>query len=81
MLDSPFMANQKQIQCFLSNEQIDELVMFVIEQFGVDLSGNELIEAIYLVLEDIPGTEIETTHDIHCVVNQVRNLYHDTIKH
>lgn len=80
MFDSPRMANQKHIQCFLSNEQIQELVTFVTEQFGNDLSGDELSEAIQLVMEDIPGIEVESAQSIHCVINQVRNLYHDTIK-
>ena len=74
------MANQTHIQCFLSEEQVRELVSIVIDQFGVDLSGNELIESIYLILEDIPGIEIEGIQDIHCVINQVRNLYDDKVK-
>ena len=53
------MTNQKHIKCFLSNEQIYELVMFVIDQFGIDLSGDELTESIYLALEDVPGIEGE----------------------
>ena len=81
MFDSPYMANQKHIECFLSNEQIHELVTFVIEQFGVDLSGDELTESIYLALEDIPGIESESDQDVHRLLNQVRNIYHDTIKH
>ena len=75
------MANQKHIEYFLSNEQIHELVTFVIEQFGVDLSGDELTESIYLVLEDIPGIESESEQDIHRLLNQVRNQYHDNIEH
>ncbi len=75
------MANQKHIECFLSTEQISELVTFVIDQFGIDLSGDELTESIYLALEDIPGIESESDQAIHRLINQVRNQYHDTIKH
>ena len=75
------MTNQKHIKCFLSKEQISELVTFVIGQFGIDLSGDELTESIHLVLEDIPGIESESDQDIHRLLNQVRNLYHDNIKH
>ena len=81
MFDSPRMTNQKHIECFLSNEQIRELVMFVIEQLGIDLSGDELTESIHLVLEDVPGIESESDQDIHRLLNQVRNIYHDNIKH
>jgi len=73
------MANQKHINDFLSNEQMSEIVSFVIDKFGIDLSGNELIESIHLVLEDVPGIESESDQDIHRLINQVRNLYHDTI--
>lgn len=81
MFDSPHMTNQNHIECILTNEQIRELVTFVIDQFGIDLSGDELTESIYLVLEDVPGIEVESDQDIHRLLNQVRNLYHDTIKH
>ena len=81
MFDSPYMTNQKHIKCFLSNEQIRELVTFVIDQFGIGLSGDELTESIYLALEDVPGIESESDQDIHRLINQVRNQYHDTIKH
>ena len=74
------MTNQKHIKCFLSNEQICELVTFVIDQFWIGLSGDELNESIYLILEDVPGIESESDQDIHRLINQVRNLYHDTIK-
>ena len=75
------MANQKHIECFLSNEQVLELVTFVIDQFGIDLSGDGLTESIFLALEDVPGIEGESDQAIHRLLNQVRNLYHDTIKH
>ena len=78
MFDSPYMANQN--KCFLNDEQLSEFAEAVIEQFGVDLSGDELTETIYLMMEDIPGIEMETEQAIHCVLTQVRNLYHDTIK-
>ena len=79
MVDSPRMANQKHIECFLSTEQVRELVTFVIDQFGIDLSGDELTDSIYLALEDIPGIEGESDQAIHRLINQVRNQYHGTI--
>ena len=81
LIDGPYMTTRNQIQCFLTTEQIQELVNVVTEQFGTGLSGNELVELIRLVMEDIPGIEMETTQVIHCVVNQVRNLYNDKTKH
>ena len=77
LVDGLYMTSRNQFQCFLTDEQIDELVDVVTEQFGSGLSGNELVESIRLVMEDIPGIEMESTHEIHCVVNQIRNLYND----
>lgn len=77
LIDGPFMTSRNQFQCFLTDEQIHELVDVVIKQFGSGLSGNELIESIRLVMEDIPGIETESTQEIHCVVNHVRTLYND----
>ena len=74
MFDSPHMANQKHIECFLSNEQIRELVTFVTEQFGNELSGDELSEAISIAIEGIPGIEGEHAPSIHCVIKLVWNL-------
>ena len=77
LIDGPYMTTRNQFQCFLTNEQIHELFDVVIEQYGTGLSGNELVESIRLVLEDIPGIEMESTQEIHCIVNQVRYLYDD----
>ena len=75
------MANQKDTETFLSNQQIHELAALLVDQYGVDLSGDELTESIYMILEDMPGIEIESDQEIHRLMNQVRNVYHDTIKH
>ena len=77
LIDGPYMTSRNQSKCFLSDEQIHELVDVVIQEFGSGLSGNELVESIRLVMEDVPGIEMESTQEIHCVVNQIRNIYHD----
>ena len=75
------MVNQKHNQCFLTNDQLQELSNIVAEQFGSDLPRDELADAIRLVLEDIPGIEIVSNQEIHQVTNLIRNLYNDHIKH
>lgn len=81
MIDGPFMVNQKHIQCFLTNDQMQEISNVVTDQFGFDLPKDELIDAIRLVLENIPGIEIVSTQEIHHVTNLIRNLYNANIKH
>ena len=41
----------------LSDDQLDQLVRFLIDEFGIGLSGDELDESIGLVMENIPGFE------------------------
>ena len=81
LIDGPYMTSRNQSNCFLTDDQIHEFVNVVIDQFGTGLSGNELVESIYLVMESVPGIETESTQEIHCVVNQIRNLYHVNINH
>ena len=77
LIDGPYMTSRNQSNCFLTDDQIHEFVNVVIDQFGTGLSEDELFESIYLVMESVPGIEMESTQEIHCVVNQIRNLYHD----
>mgnify|MGYP007065750460 CR=1 FL=1 len=75
------MANQKHNHCFLTNNQIHELSNVVTEQYGFGLPRDELVDAIRLVLEDIPGIENVSTKEIHHITNLIRNSYNDHIKH
>ena len=63
----------------LSDDQFDQLVRFLIDEFGVGLSGDELDESIRLVMENIPGFELVSTQTIHRLVDQIRSRYDDEI--
>jgi hypothetical protein len=79
MIDGPLMVNQKHIQRFLTNDQLHEISNIVKDQFGFGLPRDELVDAIRLVLEDVPGIEIVSHQEIHHITNLIRNLYHDDI--
>lgn len=79
LIDGPLMTTRNKFHCFLTDDQIRELADVVIEQFGNGLSGDELVESIRLVMEDIPGIEMESTRNIHHVTYLIGNLYHDNI--
>ena len=64
----------------LSDDQLDQLVRFLIDEFGVGLSGDELDESIGLVMENIPGFELVSTQTIHQWVNQIRSRYEHQIR-
>jgi len=61
----------------LSDDQLDQLVRFLIDEFGIGLSGDELDESIGLVMENIPGFELVSTQTVHRLVNQIRSRYDD----
>lgn len=72
------MANKKHIQSFLTKDQIEMLTQVVIDDFGTDLPEEELVDAIALVLESLPGIEMESNQSIQCVIQQIRNQYYGT---
>lgn len=74
------MANQSSINNFLSQDQIKELTLYILDSYGTDLSFKELNESIYLVMENITGLEIESTQIIQSLISQIRNQYYDEIK-
>ena len=69
------MVNKKHIKRFLTNIQLQDLTDVVTEQFDSNLPKDELIDAIRLVMENIPGIETVSIQDIQIVINQVRYLY------
>ena len=48
----------------LSEDQICELVKYIIEEFGSGLSQEELDESIGVVMENVPGIELDSTPGI-----------------
>jgi hypothetical protein len=61
----------------ITDDQIDELVRYLVGEFGLGLSGDELGDSIRLVMENIPGIELVSTQTIHQWVNQIRERYDD----
>ena len=70
------MGTKKQIKSFLSTNQIKILTEVVIDQFGSELPEEELVDSIALVLEDVPGIEMESSQSIQYVINLIRNRYY-----
>ena len=64
----------------LSVDQIEELVRYIIEEFGTGLSQEELDESIGVVMENVPGLELESTQEIQRLVESIRRKYDDEIR-
>jgi hypothetical protein len=78
--DGPFMANENPNHKFLTEDQLHQLAIVVIDMYGAGLPRDELEESIALVLENVPGYELASTRTIRRVVDQVSRYYDDTIQ-
>ncbi len=76
--DGPPMTNETGIHLDpLSEEQIQELARYIIDEFGMGLSREELDESIGVVMENIPGLELASTHEIRQLTQLIRRQYDD----
>ena len=64
----------------LSLDQLEELVRYIVDEFGSDLSQEELDESIGVVMENVPGLELESTQEIQRLVESIRRKYDDEIR-
>lgn len=74
------MTNEKPINNYLTDNQIEELSIYIIDTYGTDLSLEELNESIFLVMENITGMENESTQIIQSLILQIRNQYYEQTK-
>ena len=62
-----------------TNEQIQHLAHYLLEEHGPDLTGHELTDAVLLMLEDIAGYEMADDEEMNLIINQIREQYYDLI--
>ena len=60
----------------LIEEQSELLVQIVIEECGFELSDDQLIEQIALLLEDVAGFEVMSDDDLAQTIDQIRSAYY-----
>ena len=70
------MANEKTNQSFLSEEQVSSISFFITDSYGSGLPCQQLMDLIYLVLEDVPGIEMESTQSVQETVKQIKDHYY-----
>ena len=63
----------------LTNEQIQYLAQYILDEYGPDLTGHRLTDAILLLLEDIAGYEMADELAMNHIINQIREQYDDLI--
>ena len=62
-----------------TNEQVQHLAQYILDDYGSDLTGHRLTDAILLVLEDIAGFEMADDEATKHILNQIREHYYDLI--
>ncbi len=70
------MTYQQQFQFDFNDEQVQQLVDVIIDEFGTQLVECDLVESILLVLENVPGFELTTEQPILSVINLIRSKYY-----
>lgn len=65
----------------LSDDQIHDLARYIIDEFGIGLSPEELDESIGVVMEKIPGLELASTRKIQQLTILIRRQYDDQTKY
>lgn len=79
--DGFYMTNEKPINNHFTDNQIEKLSIYIIDNYGSDLSLKELNESIYLVMENITGLETESKEIIQSLISQIRNQYYEQTKY
>ena len=59
----------------ITNEQIQHLAQYILDDYGSDLTDHRLTDAILLVLEDIAGFEMADDEAMNPILNQIREHY------
>lgn len=65
----------------LTDKQLHELAVIVLDSHGPCLPESELTEQIGLLLEDISGLELASDEVIDQIIHQVKSYYHDADQH
>ncbi len=63
----------------LSNDQCNDIVQMIIDEYGSQLSVSELSEIIGLIMENITGLETIESEILTLTINDIRKRYYDSI--
>ena len=61
----------------LTNEQKQQLVEILNEEFGAEMNNAEFTDALLGLLEDVPGLETAKQSTINKLVKQLWSKYHE----
>jgi len=59
----------------MTNEQIQHIAQYILDDYGSGLTSQRLTDAILLVFEDIAGFELADEVAMNLIINQIREQY------
>jgi hypothetical protein len=66
------------IMSVFTEDQLSNIVNMLIDRYGSQLSGSELLEVIGLILENISGFETADSESLTEMINDIRNRYYES---
>ena len=63
----------------LTEDQLNNIVMMIVDDYGSRLTGGEVSEFAGLILENISGFESVDSNTLTQVINEIRNRYDESI--
>jgi hypothetical protein len=68
------------IMSLLTEDQLNNIVMMIVEDYGSRLTGGEVSEFAGLILENISGFESVDSNTLTQTINEIRKRYNDSVK-
>ncbi len=64
----------------LTENQLNEIVDMIVDEYGSRLTGGEVSEVIGLILENISGFETIDSQALTQTINEIRKRYDESVK-
>jgi len=68
------------IMSLLTENQLNDIVDMIVDDYGSRLTGGEVSEVIGLILENISGFETVDSQTLTLTINEIRKRYDDSVK-
>jgi len=64
----------------LTEDQLNDIVMMIVDDYGSRLTGGEVSEVIGSILENISGFETVDSQTLTQTINEIRKRYNESVK-
>ena len=68
------------IMPLLTENQLNDIVKMIVDDYGSRLTGGEVSEVIGLILDNVSGFETVDSNTLTQTINEIRRLYNESVK-